>query len=116
MLAGPLNTKFPVILAGDLNSDAHTPSWASGPAFGILTAAGFTDIWNVLHPGLAGFTWPLHLEDSGLNVGRPQRIDLILTNGDGIRPKSIMLTGTSPIDGLWSSDHAGVLGSLILLP
>jgi endonuclease/exonuclease/phosphatase family metal-dependent hydrolase len=116
LLAGPANTELPVILAGDLNSDAHAPSWAGGPAFGILTAAGFLDVWNVLHPGVAGFTWPLHLEDSGLNIGPPQRIDLILTKGRGTRPDGIMLTGTTPIDGLWSSDHAGVVGSLILLP
>jgi endonuclease/exonuclease/phosphatase family metal-dependent hydrolase len=116
LLAGPLNTDLSVILAGDLNSDAHTPNWASGPAYGILTAGGFDDFWNEVYPGVPGFTWPLFLEDSGLNFGPPQRIDLILTKGDGIQAKSIMQTGTVPINGLWSSDHAGVAGSFVLLP
>jgi len=116
LLAGPLNTDLPVILAGDLNSDAHTPSWIGGPSYGILAAAGFSDPWNDLHPGVDGFTWPLYLEDSGLNAGPPQRIDLILTHGAAIRSKSITLTGTSSVNGLWSSDHAGVVSSLVLLP
>jgi len=114
LLAGPLNTDLPVILAGDLNSDAHTPSWASGPAFEILTAADFQDVWSRIYPSEAGFTWPLHLEDSGYNIGPPQRIDLILTKGKDIRPRGIARTGTNAIDGVWSSDHAGVVSSLVL--
>jgi len=59
---------------------------------------------------------PRNLEDSGFNAGSPQRIDLILTKGDGIAPRSIVQTRTAPINGLWSSDHAGVVGSFVLLP
>lgn len=116
LLVGPLNTNLPVILAGDLNSDAHTPSWAGGPAYGILVAADFRDAWSTIYPTDAGFTWPLHLEDSGYNIGPPQRIDLILTKGADIQPTGIVRTGTTWIDGVWSSDHAGVVSSLVLRP
>ena len=116
LLAGPLNTELPVILAGDLNSDAHAPSWAGGPAYGILIAADFRDAWSAIYPAEAGFTWPLHLEDSGYNIGPPQRIDLILTRGNDVRTRSITRTGVSPIDGAWSSDHTGVVSSLVLRP
>lgn len=116
LLAGPLNTELPVILAGDFNSDAHNPSWASGPAYEILRAAEFRDAWSTIYPHEAGFTWPLHLEDSGYNIGPPQRIDLILLKGRGVQPKGIVRTGMTAIDGVWSSDHAGVVSSLVLRP
>jgi len=59
---------------------------------------------------------PRNLEDSGFNAGSPQRIDLILTKGDGIAPKKHRADRPAPINGLWSSDHAGVVGSFVLLP
>src|SRR4030095_6813015 len=43
LLNGPLDTDLPVILVGDFNSDAHAPSFANGPAYGILAGAGFVD-------------------------------------------------------------------------
>jgi len=114
LLSGPLNTDLPLILAGDLNSDAHAPSWENGPAYGILTSAGFVDVWSKIHPNNAGNTWPLFLEDSGIGPSTPQRIDLILTKGSGVAPMRIVLTGLSPRHGLWSSDHAGVAAAFRL--
>jgi hypothetical protein len=114
LLSGPLSTDLPLILAGDLNSDAHAPSWENGPAYGILTSAGFVDVWSKIHPNNAGITWPLFLEDSGIGPSTPQRIDLILTKGSGVAPMRIVLTGLSPRNGLWSSDHAGVAAAFRL--
>jgi len=114
LLSGPLNTDLPLILAGDLNSDAHAPSWENGPAYGILTSAGFVDVWSKIHPNNAGITWPLFLEDSGIGPSTPQRIDLILTRGSGVAPMRIVLTGLNPRNGLWSSDHAGVAAAFRL--
>ena len=117
LLYGPLNTYLPTILAGDLNSDANAPSFANGPAFGILVNGGFTDIWSVLHPADAGLTWPYFLEDTANPDVTPfQRIDLILTRGNGVEAISEQLTGTTPISGIWASDHAGVVATLKLLP
>jgi endonuclease/exonuclease/phosphatase family metal-dependent hydrolase len=114
LLSGPLNTDLPLILGGDLNSDAYAPSWDNGPAYGILTSAGFVDAWSTKHPNDAGFTWPLFVEDSGIGPATPQRIDLILTKGSGVAPKQVVLTGLSPRNGLWSSDHAGVVAAFWL--
>ena len=114
LLSGPLNTELPLILAGDLNSDAHAPSWENGPAYGILTSAGFVDVWSKIHPNNAGITWPLFLEDSGIGPSTPQRIDLILTRGSVVAPMRIVLTGLNPRNGLWSSDHAGVAAAFRL--
>ncbi len=115
LLSGPLSTELPLILGGDLNSDAYAPSWANGPAYGILTSAGFVDPWSTRHPNDAGFTWPLFLEDSGIGPSTPQRIDLILTKGCSLAPNQIVRTGLSPRNGLWSSDHAGVDAAFRLL-
>jgi hypothetical protein len=108
LLNGPLNTDLPLILGGDLNSDADAPSWANGPAYGILTSAGFVDAWSTRHPNDAGLTWPLFVEDSGIGPSTSQRIDLILTKGYSFAPQQVVRTGLSPQNGLWSSDHAGV--------
>lgn len=114
---GPLNTYLPTILAGDLNSDAHAPSFANGPAFGILMNADFADIWSELHASDAGLTWPYFAEDKTDTTATPfQRIDLILTRGDGVEAVSEQLVGTAPVDGVWASDHAGVVATLRLLP
>jgi endonuclease/exonuclease/phosphatase family metal-dependent hydrolase len=117
LLYGPLNTYLPTILAGDLNSDANAPSFQNGPAFGILVNGGFSDIWSALHPTDAGLTWPYFLEDTtNPDIAPFQRIDLILTRGTGVEAESEQLTGTTPIDGIWASDHAGVVATLKLLP
>jgi len=117
LLYGPLNTDSPTILAGDLNSDANAPSFKNGPAFGILINGGFTDIWSALHPSDAGLTWPYFAEDTANTDAVPfQRIDLILTRGNGVEAQSEQLIGATPIDGIWASDHAGVVATLKLLP
>lgn len=114
LLLGPLNTNLPLILAGDLNSDANVPTWENGPAYGILTSAGFSDLWTTLRPGFAGITWPLFVEDSGIGPSNPQRIDLILVKGSEIRPTWIARTGLSQRKGVWTSDHAGVAAEVKL--
>jgi endonuclease/exonuclease/phosphatase family metal-dependent hydrolase len=117
LLYGPLNTYLPTILAGDLNSDANAPSFANGPAFGILLNGGFTDTWSALHPNDAGLTWPYFAEDKDDTTATPyQRIDLILIRGNGVAAESEQLVGATPVNGIWASDHAGVVATLKLLP
>lgn len=113
LLAGPLATEVPVILAGDLNSDAYVPT-GSEPAYPMLIAGGWTDVWAALKPSDAGLTWPMFAEDVPLGPGSPlRRIDLVLTKGSGIRADAVALTGTTPP---YASDHAGVVAKFTLLP
>ncbi|HEY3619070.1 MAG TPA: endonuclease/exonuclease/phosphatase family protein [Candidatus Sulfotelmatobacter sp.] len=116
LISGPLASDLPVILAGDLNSDANQPSWQNGPAFQILEAAQFQDVWSQVHPLDPGLTWPLFAEDPPAAATPRQRIDLILTHGNGIKNRTILETGLAPANGTWGSDHAGVFGSFVLLP
>jgi len=114
LLSGPLNTDLPVVLAGDLNSDAHAPSFANGPAYGILVSAGFLDVWGMLHPTDPGLTWPLFGEDPPLGpTSLVERIDLVLAKGSGIQPTEIVRTGTTI---LFASDHVGLVADFTLLP
>jgi endonuclease/exonuclease/phosphatase family metal-dependent hydrolase len=117
LINGPLVSDLPVILAGDLNSDANQPSRANGPAFQILEAAGFQDVWSKLLALNVGLTWPLFAEDPPGPTTLRQRIDLILIHGDGIRGQTIRRTGIFPAaNGAWSSDHTGVFGTFEVEP
>ena len=61
--------------------------------------------------------WPYFWEDTTTPDVTPfQRIDLILTRGEGLVPESEQLIGAAPINGIWASDHAGVVATLKLLP
>jgi endonuclease/exonuclease/phosphatase family metal-dependent hydrolase len=111
MLAGET---LPTVVVGDLNSEADG---STTPTYGMMTAAGFADVWP---PGGKGETCchapsliqhPSHFD---------QRIDFILLRGDfGFGPGGIAgstqswLTGVRPSErtdsGLWPSDHAGIL-------
>ena len=47
ILAGPANTSLPVVLVGDLNSDANVVA----PAYASIIGAGFVDAWSQTRPG-----------------------------------------------------------------
>ena len=121
LVDGPLISDLPVVLAGDLNSDADNPDPAQSPAYHIIANAGFLDVWTKVRAGDPGFTWPLHGEDPPTAASSPnQRIDIIFTRGDQIADRNALLVGNTLNDltpsGLWPSDHAGVVGSFRLLP
>ena len=108
---------LPVILVGDLNTDAYGQSTAT---YGDFAASGWTDAWGNRAKGYTCcqtedlFTWPSILD---------RRVDLILMNGDfGLGPRGFeggvqsWIVGNKgsdrTSDGLWPSDHAGVVAAL----
>jgi hypothetical protein len=95
------------VLVGDLNSLPGTEGAA------VMVGAGFTDVWDALHPHRDGFTccWPeeLTLTEPGLD----ERIDYVMVRD--VRPLTARIVGEAPRDhrsGLWPSDHAGLVASL----
>ena len=111
LLAGPANTRLPVILVGDLNSDAYGNDGTR--TYSLLTQS-FTDTWSVLHPRAHGFTWghdPL-LADSSVDF--IWRLDLVLFRGAQFVPVSMCTLSPrfEVAPPLWPSDHAGVFAQI----
>lgn len=123
LVNGPTIADVPVVLAGDINSDASGSDPVLSASYQILVSAGFLDFWPIKHPSDPGFTNPLHGEDPYTPLETPnQRIDVILVKagGNGIDARDVVLIGNTISDltphGLWPSDHAGVVESVRLLP
>jgi hypothetical protein len=114
---GPLDTSMPVIFAADTNSVASNPLDPTYQTYANFLSAGFTDAWTAVNPGDPGYTWgQAPLLDNPVS-SLFQRIDLILVRG-GWGVKAAQLVGADPADkttdGLWPSDHAGVVTRLRL--
>lgn len=105
---------YPVILAGDFNSDASGAGLGPDqtPTAGMLIEAGYAEVWQTLRPNQEGFTWPLYYQD--LWEGRdyfpgPERIDLVFVKG--VQPLTIKRVGTTQP---FASDHAGVVATVLV--
>jgi hypothetical protein len=114
LLAGPLDTDLPVVLLGDFNSDAE----ADGLAYRVLTdEGGFEDAWSTANPGDPGLTCCHDADLRNEEVDLRSRIDLILVR-DGVRVREMERVGIDPAmrtpEGLWPSDHAGVVGRVMI--
>jgi len=113
---GPLRGKRQYIVVGDFNSDPNGTESPSG-AFDVLAGFGLVDTW----PRRFGPGFSCCLEDSGARDTTADafdhRIDLILA-----KPKLRAISGQVVGDelgdrapnGLWPSDHAGVVTKLRL--
>ncbi|MCA1781240.1 MAG: endonuclease/exonuclease/phosphatase family protein [Dermatophilaceae bacterium] len=114
LLDGPLDTDLPVVLLGDFNSNAE----AGGLAYGILIkGGGFEDAWSIANPGDPGLTCCHDADLRNEDVALRSRIDLILVR-DGVRVRDLERVGIDPAmrtpAGLWPSDHAGVVGRVMI--
>jgi hypothetical protein len=113
LIAGPLHTDLPVILVGDLNSNANGD--ATSFAYFNLLGAGLRDAWSLANPGDVINTC---CNDAFLTNAIPfaqpfGRIDHVLFRG-GFTVRGTRIVGAKPADrirGLWPSDHAGVVVS-----
>lgn len=110
----------PVLLCGDFNSDANDNPAAPDPTptADMIQAAGYTDVWKLLHSGDPGNTWPLYSEDL-LPISFPaqtpvERIDLFFIRGmSALTDEQVIApapAGFSPPDG---SDHAGMVATFV---
>jgi endonuclease/exonuclease/phosphatase family metal-dependent hydrolase len=101
---------LPVILAGDLNSDASGLGFGPDqtPTVSMIVGAGYADVWQALRPGELGLTWPLYLEDVFAGPSIPfERIDLIFA-----RDFDFLNVDIVGINSPFPSDHAGVVATL----
>lgn len=103
---------YPVIIAGDFNSNAEPTPFEQTPTVGYILSQGYTDVWDNQHPGAPGFTWPLYLEDpiAPSPSGPYERIDLIFAKGLS-KPVWVKPVTSDPP---FASDHRGVAAKFSL--
>jgi endonuclease/exonuclease/phosphatase family metal-dependent hydrolase len=113
---GPAASSLPVVLVGDLNSDDDT---VSGPgntdrlAYEALLAAGMVER-STADPLSCCIDSPLLEVGKGGSVADfNHQVDHVMTrNPQQIQLRSSTVTGLLPVNGFWSSDHAGLFSSL----
>ena len=108
----PANSKLPVILVGDLNSDDNTVSGDDRLAYNALKGAGFRDRATE-KPLSCCINSGILTDNFGSKSDFDHHIDQILTRDpDEVKLIHSSVTGRSPANGYWDSDHAGVSSKL----
>jgi endonuclease/exonuclease/phosphatase family metal-dependent hydrolase len=112
-----------VVLAGDFNADAEAASvrfWSGRQSLDGASVC-YRDAWEETHPDEPGHTFtprnPLVRENkAALRWGR--RMDYLFVRcGDALYGPSLDITSCErifeePVDGVWASDHFGVVADL----
>jgi endonuclease/exonuclease/phosphatase family metal-dependent hydrolase len=111
-----------VVLAGDLDAtpDAASIRFLRGRQSLHGVSVHYVDAWDFAHPGEPGPTFtpanPLVMEDSPVTVEEPRRIDYVLVragaSGPTLRIDACERLFDEPVDGVWASDHFGVVADL----
>ena len=116
LLTGIANTTLagsPVIMAADFNTNALDSTLPpSRDGYDLIRQFGFTDAWAATEKTV-GFTCCQSTLTTP-NAEFSQRIDFVFLSA-GLTPFNAKLTGNKPdsrIDGLWPSDHAGLVARI----
>jgi endonuclease/exonuclease/phosphatase family metal-dependent hydrolase len=111
---GAASSRLPVILLGDLNSDTKTEvKKGDGLAYRALLDTKFVERSTYKPLGCCLNADVLTTNGGGKRADFDHKVDHVMTNA----PKKIKLvksviTGLSPVNGYWDSDHAGVVSTL----
>jgi endonuclease/exonuclease/phosphatase family metal-dependent hydrolase len=110
---GPATSTNPVVLLGDLNSDDDTVEGADRLAYEVLLGAGFVER-STDEPLSCCLDSSLLAEGAGGSVSDfDHQVDHVMTNDpEGVTLEESVVTGLFPVNGFWSSDHAGVFSAL----
>ena len=112
-----------VVLAGDFDDppDAASIRFWTGRQSLDGTSVCYEDAWSVAHPGEPGHTFsprnPL-VTAGEMKLERGRRIDYVMvrcgTHGPGLAVAGCRLAFDQPVEGVWASDHYGVVADLEL--
>jgi endonuclease/exonuclease/phosphatase family metal-dependent hydrolase len=108
------STTLPVVFVGDFNAVANIPADPTFATYQALIGAGLVDAWTAAHGLDPGLTCCQNPNLMNVTSNYTTRVDLVLLRG-GIAVRDIHLVGNDPADrvqGLWPSDHAGVVATL----
>jgi endonuclease/exonuclease/phosphatase family metal-dependent hydrolase len=109
---------YPPILCGDFNAEPDSDEIRMLTGKAAVPAAGlvFRDAWTAPDVAGDGITWASRNPYAVREFEQDRRIDYVFTgwrrnDGRGA-PVSARVVGDEPIDGVWPSDHFGVLAQL----
>jgi endonuclease/exonuclease/phosphatase family metal-dependent hydrolase len=114
LVAGPAKSKLPVIALGDFNSDVKTEvKPGDGLAYRALLKGGLVERSTYKPLGCCLKADVLTANGGGKRSDFDHKVDHVMTNA----PKKVklvksLITGLSPVNGFWDSDHAGVVSIL----
>ena len=102
-----------MILLGDLNSDDDTVEGADRLAYETLLAAGFVER-STDKPLSCCLKSSLLAEGAGGSVADfDHQVDHVMTDDPThVTLDRLHVTGLFPVNGFWSSDHAGISSAL----
>jgi endonuclease/exonuclease/phosphatase family metal-dependent hydrolase len=114
-----------VVVAGDFNAPPSASSvrfWAGRQSLEGMSVA-YLDVWDAVHPGEKGHTVtprnPLR-STAGQPMYLARRIDYIFVgcgaHGPTLDVSSCDLAFDEPVDGVWASDHFGLVADLVPAP
>jgi endonuclease/exonuclease/phosphatase family metal-dependent hydrolase len=110
---------FPPVVTGDLNAepDADEVRLLGGHKTApVVLGLVLVDAWSYADPLTSGWTWDRRNPYVAATGEPSARIDYVLVglpaaSGAG-QVRSVRLIGGRPVNGIWPSDHAGVLAEL----
>jgi endonuclease/exonuclease/phosphatase family metal-dependent hydrolase len=113
---GPATSNLPVVLLGDLNSDDDTVDAGDQQAYRTLLAAGMRER-SANSPLSCCIKSSLLGEGAGGSVADfDHQVDHVMTRDPRkVKLKTSSVTGRRPVNGFWSSDHAGIFSALKFL-
>jgi endonuclease/exonuclease/phosphatase family metal-dependent hydrolase len=106
------------VVAGDFNAepDATEMRYLTGLASIAGANTYFQDAWRLAGDGGPGITWSNGNPHAALDCEPDRRIDYVLSGfhgrAGGGRPVECRVVADTPVDGVWPSDHFGVLAVL----
>ena len=110
--------KFPPVVCGDFNADPESEEirMMTGQTTAPVDDLVFHDAWRFANGLDAGFTWDNANPFVASTHEPDRRIDYIFTGwprSDGAgHITECRIIGNTPVDGMWPSDHFGVLAEL----
>ncbi len=111
---GPATSKKPVVLLGDLNSDDDTVEPGDQQAYRTLLGAGLRER-STNDPLSCCLKSSLLAEGAGGSIADfDHQVDHVMTRDPKeVKLKASSVTGRTPVNGFWSSDHAGLFSALL---
>lgn len=109
---------FPAVVCGDFNAEPHSAEieMLTGQRAVAVDEVLLVDAWHAAHPTDVGFTWDNANPYAAAQLEWNRRIDYVFVGwpkaGGAGQPVRCELLGNAPTDGVWPSDHFGVLADL----